>query len=241
MQKQYQNASKAAGVAAAAIIGAFLSRWHGGGFISGSPKLLKAFIWSLPFALASGAAIHLSDIPMNFFQWLDERNGESCGYVETCHAAWMLWAFSAGCGLAVLIGCMVFKNTGHGGGMDLAHNTKEPGKGREPEKLEYLILWANAGKTRYWYDFALLAIIGGFSTFPAFLAFSFVDIPAGMVVLAGGLFGKPCGYAIGHALADKGLLEKLPDDLDHATAVGEFLTGLFAYCGLSIATIMVIF
>ncbi len=97
-----------------ALVGGILSRWHGGGFIGGSPKILKAFLWALPCAVCAGIAL------------------------QTILSHW--WQTVLSCAL-VLVWSMVFKNTGHGGGMDLAHNPKEPGKGRTPEKLEYLILW----------------------------------------------------------------------------------------------------
>ena len=197
-----------------AIIGSFMSRWHGGGFISGSPKLLKAFLWSLPFAAATGAAFYF-----------DGRSWTVIGIVAAL----------------VLAGCMVFKNTGHGGGMDLAHNSKEPGAGREPEKLEYLILWMHGKVPQYWYDFTLLAIIGTASTLLPAVAIGIINPLAGIIVLAGGTLGKSCGYAIGWKLADAGWLDDLPYDFNHATAVGEALTGLFAYTALAIAILMVIF
>ena len=200
-------------IAALPIIGGLLSRWHGGGFIGGSPKILKAFLWSILFAFVSFAA-----------HW--------------GHAGWKI---VAGIGLGVLAWCMVFKNTGHGGGMDLAHSIKEPGAGREPEKLEYLILWLHGKMPQYWYDFTLLAIIGTASTLLPAVAIGIIDPWAGIVVQLGGTIGKPVGYAIGHALADAGLIEDLPADLDHATAIGEALTGLIAYAALATATIMVIF
>jgi len=224
-QKPQQSASvKAAAFGLTAVIGALLSRWHGGGFISGSPKLLKAFLWSAPFAGATFAA------------WKHDHHGQGLALdFEFVHTM-----ICAGVALIVLLACMVFKNTGHGGGMDLAHSKKEPGAGRTPEKLEYLILWLHKLMPRYRYDLLLLAIIGGFSTlFPA-IAFGFVDILAAIPILAGGLIGKPLGYAIGWKLHDIGIVEKLPDELDEATEVGEFLTGLFAFGGLALATLMVI-
>lgn len=191
-----------------------MSRWHGGGFIKGSPKILKAFLWSLPFALASGAAFHL--------------DGHS-------------WTVTGIVAALVLAGCMVFKNTGHGGGMDLAHNSKEPDAGRESEKLEYLILWLHGKMPQYWYDALLLCIIGTASTLLPAIAIGIVNPWAGLVCAAGGTFGKPVGYMIGHKLADEGLLKDLPYDINHATAVGELLTGVFAYSCLATATLMVIF
>lgn len=54
-------------------------------------------------------------------------------------------------------------------------------------------------------------------------------IKAGIVALAGGTLGKPLGYMIGWKT-----------DEDHATEIGEALTGAFAYTGVSLAAIMVI-
>jgi hypothetical protein len=206
-------------IAGPGILGAFLSRWHGGGFISGTPKLVKAFLWSAPLALCSVFA-HLPDT--KFFVY-------GIG-VSIC----------ALIGCAVLIWSMVFKNTGHGGGMDVAHSPKEPGAGRKPEKLEYLILWLHGRIPQFWYDVLLLAVIGAFSMAGAAVALGTVNIGAGLIVLAGGALGKPVGYVIGHALADAGLLKNLPEDLDHGTAIGETLTGFFAYACLATATMMVI-
>jgi hypothetical protein len=39
------------------LIGGLLSRWHGGGFLSGSPKTLKNILWALPFGLCSLSAV----------------------------------------------------------------------------------------------------------------------------------------------------------------------------------------
>lgn len=211
---KHQNdntALKSVGVLLMAALGGFLSRWHGGGFISGTPKLLKAFLWSLPFAAVSGWAFYLDG-----HSWLD------IGIVA----------------FLVLVGCMVFKNTGHGGGMDLAHNSKEPWHGREPEKLEILILWLHGKIPQYWYDALLLGVIGLASTIAPAIAIGIVNPLAGLIVLAGGMLGKQIGYMIGWALDDAGLLKRFPSDLDHATAIGELLTGVFAYSSLSIAIIL---
>lgn len=35
------------------LVGGVISRWHGGGFVSGSPKALKNIIWSIPFSLTA--------------------------------------------------------------------------------------------------------------------------------------------------------------------------------------------
>lgn len=199
--------SKAALIAIIAMIGAGLSRWHGGGFIGGSPKILKAFLWSLPFA---GIAV--------FAHWGSD------------------WKTLAAIGLGVLAWSMVFKNTGHGAGMDLAHSDKEPGKGRDPEKLEYLILWLHGRMPQYWYDFLLLTIIGLFSVAGAAIAVGYVNPWAGAIIALGGL-GKPAGYAIGWAVYPEAQGRGWKE-FDEATEIGEGLTGLFAFMALGIAGVM---
>lgn len=208
-----------------ALLGAFMSRWHGGGFIGGSPKILKAFLWSLPFALVNGAAWFI--YPPTLFWGI-------------------LWATVAVVFLAVLIWSMIFKNTGHGGGMDMAKSPKEPDGDtpetkRSPEKLEYLILWLHPKMPRYWYDALLLAVIGAFSTAGAVAGLAFINTGAAAIVLFGGAAGKSLGYMIGHAAKDAGLLDGLPYEFDHATAIGESLAGLFAYAALGIAAAMIFF
>lgn len=219
------NLIKAAAVAVTAVIGAFLSRWHGGGFIGGSPKLLKAFLWSLPFALSTWLAcfVHRRTVT----DWL-QGTFERLSYHPFDYELLDLWVPIIAA-VIVLLACMVFKNTGHGGGMDMATSPKEPGAGRTPEKLEYLILWLHPKMPRYWYDSLLLSVIGTFSTLAPALAVGIINPMAGVVMLAGGTLGKPVGYMIGWKVSD-----------DHATEIGEALTGLFAYTALSIATLMVI-
>lgn len=94
-----ENKYKKAGfVAVLGALGLFLGRLHGGGFIHGVPKLLKAVLWALPFAVASGAAV-----------W---------PYV----GPWTAFAIS----VAVLAFTGIMKNTGHGRGMSIGEDM-EPG------------------------------------------------------------------------------------------------------------------
>lgn len=44
-------------IVAMCLYGFIISRWHGGGFISGSPKVLKNILWALPFGLCSFYAL----------------------------------------------------------------------------------------------------------------------------------------------------------------------------------------
>lgn len=201
-------------VIAAAIYGGVLSRWHGGGFISGSPKVLKNSLWAFPFASVSLLALHAAGVH-----------------------GWPLY-LAAAVSFAL---CLFGKATGHGGGMDLAHNPKEPGgnPSRKPEKLEYLILWLHGKMPQFWYDFLLLVIIGIASTSGAALCIGYVNPLAGLIVATGGAM-KAVAYAIGWKLHDMfAWPDNLPKDFDEPTEIGEFLTGSFAFTGLAIATLMV--
>ena len=222
------NTSKVIGICAIAAIGAALSRWHGGGFIGGSPKILKSFLWSLPFAGVTCVTwwINRSDIT----DWL-QSHIHRLSYHPFDFELLDIWV-PVIASVIVLLNCMVFKNTGHGGGMDLAHNDKEPGAGRDPEKLEYLILWAHGKVSQYWYDVLLLLIIGLFSVAGAALAVGWVNQLAGAIIALGGL-GKPAGYMIGWAVYPTGKGRGLKE-LNEATEIGEALTGLFAYLALAV-------
>lgn len=200
------KASKSGFFVALAAFGLFLSRWHGGGFISGSPKVLKNILWALPFSAIA------------FF-------------AHTGTAAWV-WA-----GIALAL-CIFGKATGHGGGMDLAHSDKEPGLGRTPEKLEYLILWAHGKIPQYWYDVILLAIVGFAAVSGGVLAVGHVSTPAALVIALGGVL-KAFAYMVGWKVHPKGTGSGWKE-LDEATEVGEALTGLFAYMGLAAAFLMVV-
>ena len=190
-------------LAALPLIGAVLSRWHGGGFIGGSPKILKAFLWSVPFAALSA-----------FVHWDKD------------------WWIVASIAAAVLAFTMVFRNTGHGGGMDLAHSPKEPGAGRTPERLEYLILWLHGRMPQYWYDFLLMAIIGLFGALPLAIALWPVNMMAALVLVIFGTVGKCVSYANGWIIYDE-VEDIFPKDLEEATAIGEFLYGFFAVAAIA--------
>lgn len=192
------------------LIGGLISRWHGGGFNLKSSKTLKNIVWAAPFALCS------------VFPLLQYTNIFVAGLIEAM----------------TLLLCLSGKATGHGGGMDLGHSTKEPYAGRKPEKLEYLILWLHGKISQYHYDAILLAIIGFAAVSGGVLVFGYLNIWAGFIIAVGGLL-KSFSYMIGWALSDDDL-EVMPNDLREPTAVGEFLTGFFAYSSLAIATMMVI-
>lgn len=82
---------KALIVIAASLIGGFISRWHGGGFLGGA-KVWKNIAWALPFAIVTGIAYY-----PRFLLWI------TIAAAIVCFAA-----------------CLAGKATGHGGFMDLA-------------------------------------------------------------------------------------------------------------------------
>lgn len=181
-----------------ALLGGIISRWHGGGFFP-APKLLKNFVWAVPFAIVS--------------------------YIAT--SQW--WA-----ALIVLAWTMVFKATGHGGAMDLGHSTVP----RDPEKLEYLVLWLRDRIPTYWYDFLTLTIIGIFSVMGASFAVGYVNVLAGSII-AIGASGKPLGYAFGWSI-NENIANIFDENVDEPTEIGEFLTGFVAYLCLSVAAVVIL-
>ena len=72
-----------------------MSSWHGGQIIGGSPKLLKAFLWGLPFGIVAGLAY----APYGWIAILP--------------------------GIVVTALCALGKNTGHGRGFRLKEPMKE--------------------------------------------------------------------------------------------------------------------
>lgn len=140
------------------------------------------------------------------------------------------WAIA--CALLVFIASFAGKATGHGGGMDLGTNHKEPGAGRDPEKLEWFLVWAHDDLPRYWYDAALMTWIGFVGSLGAAIAIGVVNPWAGVVIALGGAM-KGLAYMIGWRL--EGKLSSFPKDLKEPTEIGEFLTGVFAFGSLGIA------
>lgn len=144
-----------------AALGAFLSRWHGGGFFE-TPKVLKNAAWALPFGLSSFyVTFGLGVIPAAVF------------------------------GLISFGLCLIGKATGHGGGMDLGHSKEEPGQGRKAEKLEYLILKFHGKIPQYWYDALLLALCGVAAVSGAIIAFGYTNPLLGALVFLGGAAKAP--------------------------------------------------
>jgi hypothetical protein len=230
-----RNKPKVSFIAMAALVGALLSRWHGGGFISGSPKILKALLWSLPIAGCTAKAWYDERYPAVNWVWSISQNIEALNKIHFDVLFNVIIGFVF---ISVLALCMLTRNTGHGGGMDMATSVKEPGAGREPEKLEYLILWLHPILPRYWYDALLLSIIGLAGALAPAIAIGLINPTAGALVAFGGAFGKASGYMIGWEIFEDGSGEG-PKDLNEATEIGELLYGLFYYVSFFTALALV--
>lgn len=196
-----------------AVYGGLISRIHGGGLVHNIPKTIKNLLWALPLAAASSYLVYRDRGAL----WIYD-------YGYEVGITFMVLTFAAIAGL-----CTIGKATGHGGGIDLATSSLEPGKGREPEKLEYLILWLHDRIPRYWYDALLLLIVGVAAVSGAALAAASVNVWAGAVVVAGGA-SKSVAYMLGWRYA-----VKMTVDLSEPTEFGELLTGAFAYGAMGIA------
>lgn len=185
------------------LIGGWLSRMCGGA----PPKLyfgVDQFLYAYPYALV--ASYFLISLPSYLFPA----------------------AFSV-----AYIAAIVGKRTGHGGGMDLGHSPEEPGQGRTPEKLEYLILGLHGRIDQYWYDALLLAITGMAVTLVPGLILMVADPFWGAVVAVSGIT-KAHAYLIGWCIYPNGGGRGIPH-LNKATAIGEFLTGFMGYTILGLA------
>lgn len=62
-----------------AILGGLISRWHGGGFVSGSPKVLKNILWALPIA-ALCYSVHDGSLIAFFLVLVSCLAGKSLGH-----------------------------------------------------------------------------------------------------------------------------------------------------------------
>jgi hypothetical protein len=182
------------------LYGAFLSRFHGGGFKGGVNKFLKNTLWALPFALCTAFAI----LP----------------YVDYTTLG-ILTALS-------LLLCIGGKGTGHGGFMDLSRTTKND----NDERLEFLIKPLQGKISEYWYDFIGLALVGFAAVSGAVFTVVYFNPLVAAIIAIGGML-KSVAYAIGWTIYPKGNGKGIKN-FDEATAIGEFLTGAFAFAGLGI-------
>lgn len=208
------------------LFGGWTSRMCGGG----RPQLgygLEQWVYGLPYAIHA-------------FKTIANPIG---GWIETLLVT-LQAPFTAG----------LAKRLGHGAGIDMARSPKEPGQGRDKEKLEHLVFWLHDDLPRYWYDFLFMGLTGiVINLVAAGLEFYYDSWVDGLVLLIAGAAKAPA-YSIGWFLYD---LEKkadrmehrishidgksyyamarYPKDLDEPTAIAEFLTGVFAIAGLVFA------
>ncbi len=203
-------------VLAFGLIGGWLSRMCGGA----PPKLpfgLDQWIYALPYLVISLPA---ATPVAAFFDGMAEKK------------RWFRFIV-----LLPYTAAFLGKRTGHGGGMDLASNNKEPGAGREAERLEFLILPLHGKIPQYWYDALLLAITGLAVTLLAGVTVCFFNVQAGLLIMLSGILKAPA-YMIGRAIYPNSRGDGIPY-LNEATAIGEFLTGFFSYGALGIAFYMI--
>lgn len=185
-----------------ALAGGWLSRMAGGG----PPKLpwgLDQWLYGLPYALI---ALPVT-APFAAFMGLKEKNSK----VALCIL------------LLPYIGAVAGKRTGHGGGIDVGTWTAD----REDEKLEFIIKPLHGKIPEYWYDALLLGVTGIACTLIASVMVMFVDVWGGLALMLSGSTKAPA-YMIGWWIYPTGGGKGIPH-LNEATAIGEFLTGFFAY------------
>lgn len=223
-----------------AAIGAYLFRMRGGSLGPSLPRPFEQALFCLIFA------------PIAYFS----LDGALQSY----------WLYGVSFVVYALAVVAVLK--GHGRNMDLGHFHK-PNSETEPEWYEWSIKWLIGKVPEYWYDVVgigvsgftytlipglCLAIAGPLSGLPLW------TIPLGVFLALSG-FTKSAAYMIGWHIQDRaelnGLLIKkiidgkshrgikgLPYHIDHATGIGEALTGAFIWAcagGVLIALVSVIF
>lgn len=140
------------------------------------------------------------------------------------------------------LGAVGGKRTGHGTGISL----KEPFKSDwKPEKLEYLVVWLKDKISVYAYKSLVLAVTGvGTVIVSCVLLALYGEILAALVLFISGAMKAPA-YMIGWEIfpdgGDSRFDGSILDQLNEATEVGEFLTGLFGGIGVVLAAWIVYF
>lgn len=185
-----------------ALLGGWLSRMAGGG----PPKLpwgLDQWLYGVPYALIALPVL----APLAAYMGVKEKNSRIA--------------------LSILflpyIGAVAGKRTGHGGGIDMG-TWADP---REDERLEFIIKPLRGKISEYWYDALLMGVTGVACTLIASIMVWSVDVWGGLALALSGLTKAPA-YMIGWGIYPSGSGKGIPY-LNEATAIGEFLTGFFAY------------
>lgn len=128
------------------------------------------------------------------------------------------------------------KRTGHGHYFNLAY-TPDYGK---PEKMETILtpIFGPDTHTNYWRDFTGLALTGILVVLGLCVTLVLTGFYLAAIVMFTSGFLKAVAYAIGWKLVP--LHKQKPGKyLGEATAVGEFLTGLFGGIGLVLVCLLV--
>lgn len=149
------------------FLGAILSRFHGGGYISGVSKTLKNALWALPF----------STVTYFYISNLGEPITTS---VLSAIVAFLL--------------CLAGKATGHGRVWNpyLPLNTDV-----KQEKVEYLISFLINRIPDFWYKCLAMGLIGFAAVSGAAISIGIFDPVMGLLIGLGGFLGKPPSYLIG--------------------------------------------
>jgi hypothetical protein len=152
-----------------AILGAFLSRLHGGGFFH-VPKVLNNIIFATPPTIALALMIPNDNV------WT--------------YSGWLVFCFAT---------MIATKAMGHGGNFDLGHSEKEPYAGRDLEKIEYILFpIAYDWLPRYWYDVLGMTLKGLLTSLGVAIPLLVYAPVLALPVLLGGLF-MGVSYMIGWA------------------------------------------
>ena len=188
-------------LAAFAIVGGLLSRWHGGGFISGSSKLLKTLLYSIPVSAV---------IALHYEGW-----------------KWEVGVFLV---LVAWIGVFKATGKGGFQDLAQSPKEPELGT-RTEEKLEILIRNFKDDLPRFWYDALGLYMNGLFASLLPIIAITYLNPLLGAIALFLTPFSIAIGYMIGWGVYPKHNLPHrswMPKDFAESTALGEFF-GAFLY------------
>lgn len=152
------------------FLGAILSRFHGGGFISGVSKSLKNTLWATPFGVVTYLILLQNDVNIQL---------------------------AIGLAIVSLILCLVGKATGHGRVWNpyLPLNTEV-----KKEKIEYLISFLYNRIPDFWYKTLAIGLVGFAAVSGAAIIIGTVDPLLGTLIGLGGFIGKPLSYLVGWKL-----------------------------------------
>jgi hypothetical protein len=148
-------------------------------------------------------------------------------------AALVWWIAGPWWAAGVLAVVMVMVSKAHGDGIDFGHSPR-----RDPDELiSRLIRWARLSPKPdgYRHDTIYMTISGLVTAAAPAVAFAFVGYGvAALLILAGGA-AKGLAYYLSWSAYDAGRLQWLPENWDPGAELGEVLTGVFFYAGLTLA------